>query len=114
MKKTTSISIGLLAVLSFLGTTAVLSENCYSIIIEKDTLKVGDTFFVYPLNVTIDQHLSTGTLNLVAVNANYAVYKATSSGTVVFENCDGKTTVRIFPRKTPFSFLRNLIRFRTS
>lgn len=114
MKRLISISIGLLAIFSFLGTTTVLSENCFSIILEKDTLRVGDTFFIYPVNAAIDQSISTGSIVLVAVNSNYAIYKARSSGTVIFENCNGKTTIRIFPRETPFDILRNLLRFRNS
>ncbi|MCC7572269.1 MAG: hypothetical protein KO464_02640 [Candidatus Methanofastidiosum sp.] len=109
MKKKISISIGLLLLLSFLGTTSVLSEDCVSVILEKDTLKVGDNFFVCPTNVTINQSISTGCVELVAINGKFCVYKAKSSGTIVFENCDSKMTVRIFPKETPFTALMNLL-----
>ena len=109
MKKIISISIGLLLLISFLGATSVLSQDCVSIIVEKDTLKVGDSFFVYPLNATINQNLSTGTVELVADNGNYNVYTAKCSGTIVFENCESKVTVRIFPKESPFDAFMNLI-----
>jgi hypothetical protein len=95
--------------LSFLGATSVLSDDCVSILLEKDALKVGDSFFVYPLNAKINQNLSTGTVELMAVNGNYKIYVAKCSGTIVFENCDSKATVRIFPKESPFDALMNMI-----
>ena len=84
---------------ALLGATSVLSDDCVSIILERDTLKVGESFFVYPLNAKINHNLSTGTVELVAVNGNYNIYTAKCSGTIVFESCEGKATVRIFPKK---------------
>ncbi|KYC45711.1 MAG: hypothetical protein APG12_01064 [Candidatus Methanofastidiosum methylothiophilum] len=109
MKKKISISIGILLLFSFLGTTSVLSEDCVSVILEKDTLKVGDNFFVCPSNATINENISTGCVELVAINGNFCVYKAKTSGTIVFEHCDTKVTVRIFPKETPFGALMNLL-----
>ncbi|HII94839.1 MAG TPA: hypothetical protein HA367_03770 [Candidatus Methanofastidiosum sp.] len=109
MKKIILISIGLLVILSFLGTTSVLSDDCVSIILEKDTLKVGDSFFVYPLNTTINQNLSTGCVELVGVNCKYCIYQAKSSGTIVFQNCGSMETVRIFPKESPFDALMNML-----
>lgn len=48
-------------------------------------------------------------MELVAINGNYCIYKAKSSGTIVFENCDSKTTVRILPKETPFDALLNML-----
>lgn len=109
MKKKISVIIGLLISLSFLGTTSVLSDDCVSIMLEKDTLKVGDSFFVCPANAKINQNLSTGTVELVGINGNYCVYLAKNSGTIVFENCESRVTVRIFPKETPFEALMNMI-----
>jgi len=109
MKKKISIIIGLLIMLPFLGATSVLSDDCVSIILERDTLKVGESFFVYPFNAKINQNLSTGTVELVAVNGNYNIYTAKCSGTIVFENCEGKATVRIFPKESPLDALMNMI-----
>ena len=109
MKKIISINIGLLILLSFLGATSVLSDDCVSIIVEKDTLKVGDSFFVYPLNAEINQNISTGCVELVAVNCKYCIYQAKSSGTIVFQNCESTATVRIFPKESPFDALMNII-----
>ena len=109
MAKIIPISVCLLVILSFLGTTSVLSDDCVSIILEKDTLKVGDSFFVYPLTATINQNLSTGCVELVAVNCKYCIYQAKNSGTVVFQNCGSMETVRIFPKESPFDALMNMI-----
>jgi len=112
MKKLISMIIGLLIVFSFLGVTSVLSDEsdeCISILLEKDTLKVGDNFFICPTNVTINQDISTGVVELVAVNGNYSLYRAKSSGTIVFEHCDSQMTVRIFPKETPFQAFLSLI-----
>jgi len=109
MKKKISIIIVLLLLLSFIAATSVLSEDCVSIVIEKDALKVGDSFFVYPLTAKINQNLSTGTVELVAVNGNYRIYVAKCSGTIVFENCESKVTVRIFPKESPFDAFMNMI-----
>ncbi|KYC53382.1 MAG: hypothetical protein AMQ22_00278 [Candidatus Methanofastidiosum methylothiophilum] len=109
MQKKISITIGLLISLAFLGTTSVLSDDCITIILEKDTLKVGDSFFVCPAHADINQNLSTGTVELVGINGNYCVYLAKNSGTIVFENCDSKKTVRIFPKESPFGALMNII-----
>ncbi|MDY1592098.1 MAG: hypothetical protein RBS85_08100 [Methanofastidiosum sp.] len=109
MTKIIPISVGLLVILSFIGTTSVLSDDCVSIILEKDNLKVGDSFFVYPLNATINHNLSTGIIELVAANGHYNIYVAKCSGTIVFENCESRVTVRIFPKETPFEVLMNMI-----
>ncbi|NYT14054.1 MAG: hypothetical protein GKC01_06050 [Candidatus Methanofastidiosa archaeon] len=109
MKKKISVSIGLLLLISFLGTTSAICDDCVSIILEKDTLKVGDNFFVCPVHAKINQNISTGSVELVAINGNYCIYRAKNSGTIVFENCDTKTTVRIFPKETPFDALMNMI-----
>ncbi len=111
MKKIISFTTSLLFILAFLGTTSVLSDDCINVLLEKDTLRVGDSFFVYPLAATINQNLSTGSVELVGVNGNYNIYVAKSSGTIVFENCENKTTVRIFPKESPFEAFMNLMGF---
>ncbi|HOM95851.1 MAG: hypothetical protein GX941_04660 [Candidatus Methanofastidiosa archaeon] len=109
MLKKISIGLGLLILISFAGATFALADDCVAIILEKDTLKVGGNFFVCPAYAKINQNISTGSVELVAINGNYCIYKAKSSGTIVFENCDSKTTVRILPKETPFDALLNML-----
>ncbi len=108
MRRLFSLSVSLLLFFSIFGLMAVLSDDCVPIIVSRDNLNVGDTFTVYPIDTEIVSHVSIGSVDLVGIEGNHKVYRAKSSGTIVFRNCNEIFTLKIFPKETPLDVLINM------
>ncbi len=111
MKKLYSVLI-ILILYSFVGVSAVASDDCIQMTISRDTLYVGETFTAFPKNLEIASHFSTGDVDVVSIEGNYTTYKAVSSGTIIFMNCNEVVTVKIFPKESPLDAFLNMIGLR--